>query len=118
LRYFKRRRENGDGNNYEVEKESGRLAFEERIRHLCRLKWALTYDSRDQYGFLQTVFGNDSDFNNCSVFNPDYRRCQLPVCEESVKNEYGCALRLNAKEDATACDIMPSQTTLLQTRQP
>jgi hypothetical protein len=118
LRYFERRRENGDGNNYEIEKESSHLAFEERIRHLCRLKWALTYDSRDRYGFEQTVFGSDSDFNNCSVFNPDSRRCQLPICEESMKKEYGCALHFHVEEDETSCDMMPFQTTLLQTRQP
>jgi hypothetical protein len=95
------------------------LAFEEKVLHLCRLKWALTYDSRDRYGFEQTVFGSDADFNNCSFLNPDSRRCQLPVCEAAIKKEYGCALNSNTEEEEhTTCDMMPFRTTLLQTRQP
>lgn len=86
LRYFERRRGKPNykkGNeSHEMEEDS---AFEQRIRYSCRLKFALTYDSRDRYGFEQSVFGDDSEFNDCSAFNPDSRRCQLPVCEEALK---------------------------------
>jgi len=119
VRYFDRcggiANNNKKSKNNELEDSS---TFYERIRYLCRLKFALTYDSRDRYGFEQSVFGDDSDFNDCSPFNPDSRRCQLPVCEEAMKKEYGCALRLSSDEDEQSCDMMPFRTTLLQTRQP
>lgn len=103
------------GKSHDIEKER---TFEECIRYLSRLKWALTYDSRDRYGFEQSVSGDDSDFNNCSALNPDSRQCMLPVCEEAMKKEFGCALRFHAEEDEQSCDVMPFRTTLLQTRQP
>lgn len=119
LRYFER--QGGNPNNKKGVKShemGGESAFQQRIRYLCRLKFALTYDSRDRYGFEQSVFGDDSEFNDCSAFNPDSRRCQLPVCEETLKKEYGCALRSYGEEDEQSCDMMPFRTTLLQTRQP
>jgi len=140
MRYFERTNESE--NESEKPNDIG-SSFDQRVRHLCRLKWVLTHESRDRYGFEPTVFGSDSEFNHCSIFNPDSRRCQLPVCEESVKKEYGCALRrldggdnndgndddgnntggkqsslVSNSKQQNSCDMMPFKTTLLQTRQP
>ncbi|MGK3739972.1 MAG: hypothetical protein ACI90V_006820 [Bacillariaceae sp.] len=105
IRYFDNDNEDDDDDDF--------------IRQLCRLKYALTYESRDRYGFAEpSIFGNET--NQCSILNPDSRRCELPACEKTLKKEYGCATRTaKPSSSSSSCDMMmPFQTTLLQTRQP
>ena len=109
IRYFDNNRDDENDNDF--------------IRKLCRLKYALTYESRDRYGFAEpSIFGNET--NQCSILNPDSRRCELPACEKTLKKEYGCATatattKSSSSSSSSSCDMMmPFQTTLLQTRQP
>ena len=114
IRYFDNNRDDENDNDF--------------IRKLCRLKYALTYESRDRYGFAEpSIFGNET--NQCSILNPDSRRCELPACEKTLKKEYGCATATatatattkssSSSSSSSSCDMMmPFQTTLLQTRQP